>query len=165
MRRVLVSGLGVIIGGALVGATLFPEQVAQAAQAIMQVRVVNTGAAQAVPVSQQGTANVNVTNSSLSIVLPPVTGGGGRVIVSAGPPITLSRPETATAIQIEFASTSGNAVTFRYQGELVGRIEQLPDATITELIPLTRSIRFDELECEGTPPLQNCLVHWFGAVP
>ena len=163
MRRVLVSGLGLLIGGAAVGAVAFPEQVAHAAQAIMQVRVMNT-AAEAVPVRQQGTANVNVTNGSLSVSeLAPVTGGGGGALVTEGTPETLSTPVTATAVIIGFRNDAF-ALRLHYQGEVVA---SFPNAMVTDnlTLALTRPVRFDRLVCVGPATNSECLVGWVGAEP
>ena len=56
MRRVVIPGVGLLLCSCVLGATVFREQVAQAAQAILPVRVVNT-AGEAVPVT--GTVSVN----------------------------------------------------------------------------------------------------------
>jgi len=52
----------VVISSAVLGATVLREQVAQAAQAILPVKVVNT-AAEPVPVVQPGAASVQGTVS------------------------------------------------------------------------------------------------------
>lgn len=66
MRRVVLTSVLLLLCSAVLGATVFREQVAQAAQAILPVKVVNT-TAEAVPVSQQGVVDVNVRNGSLTI--------------------------------------------------------------------------------------------------
>ena len=56
MRRIVVSGVLLLLCSCGLGATVFQEQVAQAAQAILPVKVTNT-AAEPVPVT--GTVSVN----------------------------------------------------------------------------------------------------------
>ena len=56
MRRIVVSGVLLLLCSCVLGATVFREEVAQAAQAILPVRVMNT-AAEPVPVT--GTVSVN----------------------------------------------------------------------------------------------------------
>lgn len=60
MRRVFIPTVVALLCSMVLGATVFREQVAQAAQAILPVFVTNT-ASDPVPVLQQGTADVNVT--------------------------------------------------------------------------------------------------------
>jgi hypothetical protein len=56
MRRIEISSVVLLLCSCVLGATVFREQVAQAAQAILPVKVTNT-AAEAVPVT--GTVSVN----------------------------------------------------------------------------------------------------------
>jgi hypothetical protein len=58
MRRALASVLLLLVCSAVLGATVFREQVAEAAQAILPVRVVNTSAD---PVPVSGTVAINGT--------------------------------------------------------------------------------------------------------
>jgi hypothetical protein len=61
MRRAAVFCVLLLVGSAVLGATVFREEVAQAAQAILPVKVVNT-AAEPVPVALGGTASVQVAD-------------------------------------------------------------------------------------------------------
>jgi hypothetical protein len=54
MRRVVIPTVVLLLCSVVLGATIFREQAAQAAQAILQVRVMNTPA-EAVPVREQAT--------------------------------------------------------------------------------------------------------------
>lgn len=54
MRKALIASIALLLCSALLGATVLREQVAQAAQAILPVKVVNTPA-EAVPVREQAT--------------------------------------------------------------------------------------------------------------
>jgi hypothetical protein len=56
MRRVVVSSVLLLICSSVLGATVFREQVAQAAQAILPVRVMNTASE---PVPVRGTVSVD----------------------------------------------------------------------------------------------------------
>jgi hypothetical protein len=98
-------GLGfallVLLLSAVLGATVLREPIAYAASPFQSVLVANT-ADNPVPVAQQGTANVNVTNETLSVAQPPVTGGGGQRIVA----VTINEPpfpaQTASAMTVGF---------------------------------------------------------------
>lgn len=57
MRRIMMSGVLLLLCSALLGATVFREQVAQAAEKISPVRIANTPA-EPVPVHEQGTVAV-----------------------------------------------------------------------------------------------------------
>jgi hypothetical protein len=95
MRTYVIVAAGILSSVAL-GATVFKEQVASAAQAILPVQVVND-ATQPVPVHEQGTANVNVTNTV------PVGG-----TVSATPPSQrVIRVATDLAVPANFARHTG----------------------------------------------------------
>src|SRR5436309_15934899 len=67
MRKALIPAFLLLLGSAVLGATVLREPIARAAAPISSVFVTND-ASHAVPVHEQGTANVNVTNA------------GGRVI-------------------------------------------------------------------------------------
>ena len=54
MRKTMVAAMLMLLGGMLLGGTVFRDQVAQAASAVLQAKVVNTPDAP-VPVQQQGT--------------------------------------------------------------------------------------------------------------
>jgi hypothetical protein len=65
-RRALIGALVLIVFGVALGATVFRTDIAQATGLAQSVTIDNT-AANPVPVDEQGTVDVNVTNSSLSV--------------------------------------------------------------------------------------------------
>jgi hypothetical protein len=66
MRRALVASALLVLCSSVFGATVFREQVAQAAQAVLQVKIMNT-AAEPVPVRQQGTSTVEIAGGPLQV--------------------------------------------------------------------------------------------------
>jgi len=97
-QRALIGALLLIAVGVVLGATVFRTDIAQATGLAQGVTVTNTPA-QAVPVREQnldgngnikvheqGTANVSVTNSSLSVAprLATKTGGSASISAAAG---------------------------------------------------------------------------------
>jgi hypothetical protein len=94
-QKAVISGLVLIAVGVVLGATVFRTDIAQATGLAQSVTVTNTPA-QAVPVREQnldggnikvheqGTANVNVTNSGLSVTPRVATKTGGIASISAG---------------------------------------------------------------------------------
>ena len=65
-RRVLIGALLLVGVGVVLGATVFRTDIAQATGLAQSVTVANTPS-NPVPVQQQGTASVNVTNTSLAV--------------------------------------------------------------------------------------------------
>ena len=72
MRKTISMAFLLVLGGVL-GATIFRTQVAGASQPPASVREVNTDAAGNIKVHEQGTASVDITNTSLPAP-------GGRII-------------------------------------------------------------------------------------
>lgn len=66
MRKALVPTLVLVLGSAALGATVFREQIASAAPGIQDVFVTNS-TREPVPVHEQGTAEVSVTNAPLAV--------------------------------------------------------------------------------------------------
>ena len=65
-RPALIGALLLVVAGVVLGATVFRTDIAQAT-GLAQAVTVNNTAANPVPVHEQGTAQVNVTNSSLDV--------------------------------------------------------------------------------------------------
>jgi hypothetical protein len=82
MRRRAGLAALIVVAGMVLGATVFREQVAQAAMAVLKVQVVNPTTSP-VPVHEQGTANVNVTNPNSSPV--PVAPQGTQNVTVTNP--------------------------------------------------------------------------------
>jgi hypothetical protein len=148
MRRAIIPALLLVLLSVVLGATVFREQVAQAAATLLvreqntdsqgnikvheqgtanvnltnsslPVREQNIDAQGNTKVHEQGTANVNVTNSSLSIApASPITGGGGARSVNVGEVLSLDPPVTATELSIFLESAVGG-LELLYQQDLV----------------------------------------------
>ena len=80
MRRqdAAVVGVVLIAVAVVLGATVFREDVAQAAQGILSVREQNFDSNGNIKVHEQGTANVNITNQTL----PPLMESGRLILVA-----------------------------------------------------------------------------------
>lgn len=156
MRKSIAAAMLMVLGGMLLGGTVFRDQVAHAAQAVLQVKVVNTPDAP-VPVRQQGTADVNVTNGSLTVAArTPVTRGGQRVQVPVGPAVVLGADVTASALVVQFRN-SASEIIFFHEDNIVARFP----APGPLVLALDRPIRFDELDCSG-PEGASCDLGWAG---
>jgi hypothetical protein len=178
MRRRTVIGALLLIGvGVGLGTTVFRDDIAQATGLAQSVIVSNTPA-QAVPVREQnldgnqnlkvheqGTANVNVTNSSLSVApAAPITGGGDAVETVGGHFVTFRVPATATALLIHMTAAAG-AVKLSYQGGTVGFFPGPAETGNDNIVlALTRPIAFDRLDCIGVLE-GTCTVGWIGDQP
>jgi hypothetical protein len=66
MKKAIVPALLLVLGSVVLGATVFPEQLARAAPGIQDVFVTNS-TREPVPVHEQGTADVNVLNAPLAV--------------------------------------------------------------------------------------------------
>lgn len=155
MRRAAIASVLLLLCSAFLGATVFREQVAQAAQAILPVRVVNTPA-EAVPVSQQGTVDVSLRNSV------PVTEGGSAVLMHPGTHETGSTTATALSIRltagVNFLALRGpNGSSALFYGPAY-------DGNADIVLALTRPITFDTLQCSGEETAR-CSISWVGAEP
>lgn len=67
MRKALVPAFLVVMGAVILGSTVFREQLVRAATTPFQDVVVTNTSTNPVPVQQQGTTNVNVTNTTLPV--------------------------------------------------------------------------------------------------
>jgi hypothetical protein len=165
MRRRAIIGALLLIGvGVVLGATVFRTDIAQAtglAQAVSATIVSPLDAQGNVKVHEQGTANVNVTNSGLSIAPPtPVTGGGNSLIFGIGDhPLAT---QTASALSIHLTAAS---VDFLYQNALAASfLGPGGNGNDSIVLSLARPIKFDEVRCNGSLSDQ-CSVSWVGALP
>jgi hypothetical protein len=66
MKKAITPALLLVLGSVVLGATMFPEQLARAAPGIQEVFVTNS-TREPVPVHEQGTADVSVTNTPLGV--------------------------------------------------------------------------------------------------
>lgn len=122
---------------------------------------VTNDAAHAVPVQQQGTANVNVTNGVSVTPGPAITGGGG--VGNPGPPgNSLGTTVTATALVIHLTSEILE-VRLEYQGQVVAFFFGPAHNGSSDIqLALTRPIKFDTIGCGGSIT-GTCSVGWIGA--
>ena len=176
MRQRAFIGAMLLVGiGVVLGATVFRADIAQATGLAEAVTVSNT-AAQAVPVREQnldggnirvheqGTADVNVTNGSLSVSQTPVTGGGGLWITQLGNSDSIT-PQTASALTVALRG-GATAVSLLYQGSTVAVVASSTGSAETVPVALTRPIKFDRIYCfSGSGANANCLTAWVGAQP
>jgi hypothetical protein len=179
MVRKLTAALLLVCLSAALGATVLREPIAHAADKLTPVFVGND-AANPVPVAQQGTADVRVTNATLPVqqqgtadvrvtngslsVTPadPVTGIGRGIGANAGNSVGVV-DSTATAIVLTMAGSVSHA-EIRWRGANVGFFygpASGGDRTVT--MALSRPIRIDELVCSGSSGV--CLLSWIGAAP
>jgi len=177
MRRRAGLAVLIILAGMVLGATMFREQVAQAAAAVLKVQVVNTSTSPVpvheqgtanvnvtnptgspVPVASQGTTDVNVTNGSLAIGPPaPVTSGGQRLQVDSGQTTPIGSAITASALVVQFRN-GASEIIFRRNGEIAARFP----APGPLVLALTQPVRFDEVQCGG-PAGGSCDFGWAGS--
>jgi hypothetical protein len=164
MRKYLLVG-GMVLLGLLLGATVFREPVAWAAQAVDARITAPLDVSGNVKVHEAGTANVNVTNSSLAVTAAsPITGGGAAdgCKVSNNPCTFPS--QTASALSIHL--TAGVAfLSLERSGSIVATFlgPDLNGNASTDLA-LARPISFDTIVCNGGPT-DECTVSWVGNSP
>jgi hypothetical protein len=179
-RQAGIGALLLVCVGVVLGATVFRSNIAQAtglkqSQSVIvdntaanpvPVREQNLDGSGNVKVHEQGTANVNVTNGSLSIGLLPVTSGGGASLVTVGAPASIPI-STASALSVAFGGGAA-AVSLRYQGVEVGVVNGAvalgTGGPETVPVALTRPITFDQIVCFGIVG-GTCTVDWFGNEP
>jgi hypothetical protein len=182
MHRLVVTAILVLLAGTFLGGTVFRAPVGYAATALLDVFVTND-TSHPVPVSEQnkdatgnikvheqGTANVNVANSSLSVTAPVVTSGAGAESfgTSSSPLEVGACPCTASAIVVTmtsgvsgltlFSSTSfPPAIAANFVGPALG-------GASTIVLPLPRPITFIAAECKG-PSGEGCTISEVGDQP
>jgi hypothetical protein len=191
MRKAVVLGIALLVTSVVVlGGTVFRQQVADASSILsvfvtndsshpVPVREQNLDASGNIKVHEQGTANVNVTNSSLSVTAPAVTDGGGGIKSSTqenGPELlplcSLSTTGTCTATALVITMTD-NVEGFRLSlssgGTGASFIGPANFGASNIVIPLSRPVTFDSIWCKGPVesgvPLGTCTVSWTGAQP
>jgi hypothetical protein len=179
MKKAIIPAFLLVLGSTVLGATVLQERLAWAAPPLPSVFVTND-AANPVPareqnvdadgnikVHEQGTADVNVTNTSLPVEPPePVAGGSGSVILFCpSDEVVFQFPRAATAIQVAWSEPAFGPVSLRL-GQL--EVVQLlgPDDTGDRhlVLPLTRAVAFNRIVC-----FQNSTgavrVSWIGNEP
>jgi hypothetical protein len=175
MKKALVPALLLVLGSVLLGATVLREPLAWAAPPMPSVFVANDESSPVpareqnldadgnIKVHEQGTADVNVTNTSLPVAPPPpVTRGGGSLFVSSCPDERFPGTVIASALRINWSSTitgvnllRGTFVAASFVGPSGG------DESAVDL-SLTRPITFDRIQCFGAG---GASVSWVGNEP
>lgn len=182
MRRAIAFVSLAVLSGVVLSAAVFRSDIASAT-GLAQSVTVNNPPAQAVPVREQnrdasgnikvheqGTADVNVTNGSLTVAPPaPVTGGGDFwdcVASSSGGSCSQGHPDTATALAIHmtpgiveielYESDTGDAAAW-----FVGPADH---GNADVVLALDRPIRFDQVKCFGVDG-DSCRVGVAGDTP
>jgi hypothetical protein len=173
MRRRAALGALLLIGvGVLLGATVFRADIAQATgldKPVTPVLEQNLDGSGNIKVHEQGTANVNVTNSSLSVTAAaPITDGGLATGLSASPsPGNVLGPfavQTASALVIHL-DPNVSSFSLKYgssrPAEFLGPAE---GGTSDINLALSRPISFDTMVCVGSAA-GRCTFSWVGAQP
>jgi hypothetical protein len=174
MKKALIPAFLLVLGSTVLGATVLKGQLAWAAPPVPSVFVTND-ASNPVPareqnldadgnikVHEQGTADVNVTNSSLPIAPPPpVTGGGGGQGLACPNEFSVG-PRIASALRIVWSSTIVSVKLRRENVVVAYFIHALEGEGDSFELALTRPIAFDEIQCVG---LGDITVSWVGNNP
>jgi hypothetical protein len=170
-RRAILAASGLVLSVAILFATGWGSAVAAQISNVfvtndsahpVPVQEQRTDANGNIKVHEQGTANVNVTNGSLSVDSPtPITDGGSFRVFNGTR--DFDAPVTASALAIHM-SDSVVSIEFRYRpaqfpasfpGPELGGIAEI-------VLALDRPIKFDQIICVGEGA---CSVGWMGASP
>jgi hypothetical protein len=162
MRKAIIPAFLLLLGSTVLGATVLREPLAKAAVPIASVFVTND-ASHPVPVHEQGTANVNVTNSSLQVAAPtPITAGGRSVPLVCETQADVTGVATALAIhmnesvvQLLFFDTDAGHPAASFLGPALGGNSDV-------VLALTRPIAFSHILCVGSG---SAVVNWVGNEP
>jgi hypothetical protein len=163
-RQAGIGALLLICVGVVVGATVFRTDIAQAtglAQSVtvnnkpgnaVPVREQNLDGSGNVKVHEQGTANVNVTNSSLTVASPaPIT--AGAIGVGLPSPAGFNFGGSVVASALTFHLSAGvEKVTLRTGSSSIAYTAVGPGLGGPADIDLAfeRPISFDTIECTGS---------------
>src|SRR5262245_1516266 len=154
-----------LVGATILGATVLREPIGYAASPFTNV-IVGNDATNPVPVKQQGTANVNVTNSGIPVTpQAPISGGGQSFQAEGGHTAMLAATETASALMVTLTANA-HEVDLTDGGEIVARFIG-PSSVVgnrSYQLALSRPVSFDEIHCIG-PDTETCGVSWIGNEP
>jgi hypothetical protein len=133
MKKAIIPAFLLVLGSTVLGATVLQEQLAY----------------RNIKVHEQGTADVNVTNTSLPVApLEPVTGGSGSVILFCpSDEVLFQFPRAATAIQAAWSEPTGGPVSLRLGAEVVELIGPNETGDRHLFLPLTRPVAFNRIVC------------------
>jgi hypothetical protein len=175
-RRATISALLLVGVGVVLGMTVFRADIAQAtglAQSVtvnntttnpvpvdvtntsLAVREQNLDGSGNVKVHEQGTANVNVTNSSLTVAPPaPITGGGLDLSIGCPAAFGLGASVVASALTFHLGAgvanvelrTGTSSIAYWAVGPAFGGPADVN-------LALDRPISFDTIECTGSGTL------------
>jgi hypothetical protein len=145
------------------------------------VREQNLDANGNIKVHEQGTANVNVTNTNLSVAQPaPITNGGGQADIPAGSsPHNLGNTVTASALSLCLPNEVFSLTLYRQGNEVavflgpgpgfLVELANLGEDFFTNSImnvPLSRPLTFDSAKCSSGGNLSDhCFIGWVGNSP
>jgi hypothetical protein len=164
MKKALIPAFLLVLGSTVLGATVLQEQLAWAAPPLPSVFVANDAASPVpareqnvdaagnIKVHEQGTADVNVTNTSLSVASPrPVTGGSKTLGIGCPSESLQPEPIVASALQIAWVGGGATTVELTLGGSLVTRFigPGISGDTSSLVFSLTRPIAFNKIECFG----------------
>jgi len=160
-RALAATGL-VLSCSAVLGATVFREQVAQAARTIMAVEVVNT-VSEPVPVRQQGTVDANLTNTRIRVAptAAPKSGAIGPISTSPGNDTDVhfdfGGSDTVTASLVTVTSQQGIGIlSFQNTNSTTGTVNVLQfllQADHDLVVPLVEAVPINRihLHCSQGP--------------
>jgi len=165
-RQASIGALLLVCVGIVLGATVFRADIAQAtglkqsqsvivdntADNAVPVREQNLDGSGNVKVHEQGTANVNVTNSSLTVASPaPITGGAINVGIPCPAGFNFGASVVASALTFHLSAgvdiftlrTGSSSIAYKAVGPGLGGPADID-------LALDRPISFDTIECTGS---------------
>jgi hypothetical protein len=175
MKKAIIPAFLLVLGSTVLGATVLQERLAWAAPPLPSVFVANDAASPVpareqnvdadgnIKVHEQGTADVNVTNTSLQVApRTPILSGGGAVPLSACPNEVSVPLAIASAIRIDWSSTVTGVSLKRglFTAAFFSRAAGGDGSAVN--LALTRPISFDEIHCFGAGQIS---VSWVGNNP
>jgi hypothetical protein len=169
-RQAIIAALLIVGVGVVLGATVFRADIAQATGLDKQatpVREINLDADRNIRVHEQGTARVNVTNSSLPVApAAPISAGGyaTSMPVSATPQTLISGEATASALSIRLSPEVSFLLLSSDDGQAALFYGPAYDGNGSIVLALTRPVTFDTVHCSGGAG-GRCSVSWVGNSP
>jgi hypothetical protein len=177
MKKAIIPAFLLVLGSTVLGATVLQERLAWAAPPLPSVFVANDAASPVptreqnvdpdgnIKVHEQGTADVNVTNTSLPVASPePISSGGGNVGLFCPAEVDLHIPKAASVVQIAWSNLAGGRVRFKL-GESAVVVDLLGPVSTGDrhlVLPLSRAVAFDRIECTAG---SNVFITWIGNGP
>jgi hypothetical protein len=173
-RQAGIGALLLVCVGIALGATVFRSDIAQAtglkqsqsvivdntADNAVPVREQNLDGSGNIKVHEQGTANVNVTNSSLTVASPaPITDGAINVGISCPAGFNFGGSVVASALTFHLSAgvdnftlrTGTNSIAYEAVGPGLGGPADID-------LALDRPISFDTIECTGSGTVAGGIV-------